>query len=112
MPSIDPGRLDRRITLQSRTTSRDGEGSAIVAFADEDTIWAQKLSETSSEGRRLLAVRAEATIVFRIRYRSSLTSQHRIYFGGRYYDIVGDPVEEGFRETLLVTARYTEGAAA
>lgn len=111
---INPGLLDRRITLQSRTESRDNEGSAVTTFADETQIWAQKVSENSAEARRLLATRSGAEIVFRIRYRASLTSAHRIYFDGRYYDIVGDPTEDtshARHEAMLVAARYTAGGA-
>lgn len=111
---LDPGKLDRRITLQTRTTTRDDEGSAVTSFRDEAKIWAEKVSETSSEARRLLSVRSGATVVFRIRYRSNLTSEHRIYFEGRYYDIVGDPVEDTAHErheAMLVAARYTAGGA-
>jgi SPP1 family predicted phage head-tail adaptor len=108
---IDPGRLDRRVVIQARTNSRDDEGSAIVSYADETTVWAQKVEVNTSEARRLLAVRADASLILRIRYLASLTSQHRLYFEGKYFDVLGDPVEEGRRETMLVTARYTEGDA-
>lgn len=111
---LEPGKLDRRITIQARTNSRDDEGSPVTTFADEEVVWAEKVSETSIEARRLLSTRSGATIVFRIRYRSSLTSNHRLYFEGRYYDIVGDPIEDAEhdrREAMLVAARYTAGGS-
>lgn len=112
---LNPGALDRRITVQARTETRDDEGGTVVTYADELDLWAQKVTETSSEARRLLSIRSGAEIVFRIRWRSTLTSSHRIVFDGRTYDIVGDPVEDsahGRHEAMLVAARYTAGGAA
>lgn len=112
---LEPGRLDRRVVIQARTETRDDEGSAVVTFADEATIWAQKVELNSREARSAGSLRAETTLLLRIRYRSSLTAKHRLYFEGKYYDVNGDPVEDtghARREAMLVQARYTEGAAA
>lgn len=106
--SINPGKMDRRIVIQVKTTTRGAAGGTVVAWADERVVWAEKVSETSTEGRRMLALRAEATVIFRIRYLSTLTTRHRIYFEGQYHDILGDPVEEGRREMMLVTAKRVE----
>lgn len=108
---LDPGKLDRRVTVQARTSTRDAEGSAVDAFATEATIWAQKVQTTGSEARRAGSLRAETDLVLRIRYRSTLTEQHRLVFEGRTYDIVSI-VEEGRREAQVIQARFTEGAAA
>ncbi len=112
---MNPGLLDRRVVIQSRTESRDDEGSAVVTFAEEATIWAQKVELNSREARSAGSLRAGTTLLLRIRYRASLTAQHRLYFEGKYYDVNGDPIEDtslGRREAMLVQGRYTEGAAA
>jgi SPP1 family predicted phage head-tail adaptor len=112
---MNPGRLDRRLVIQSRSTTRDDEGSPVVAFANEAEVWAQKLDLNSREARSAGSLRAETTLLLRIRYRSSLTAQHRLYFEGKYYDVNGDPIEDvsmGRRAAMLVQGRYTEGAAA
>jgi SPP1 family predicted phage head-tail adaptor len=112
---FNPGRLDRRLAIQARTSTRDDQGSPLVAFATERTVWAEKVEMNSSEARSAGALRAETTLLLRIRYLSSLTSQHRLYFEGKYYDVNGDPIEDtsqGRREAMFVQGKYTEGADA
>jgi len=109
---MNPGKLDRRLVIQTKTTTRGAAGGPVETWANSATVWAEKVSTTSSEARRALATRAEATLVLRIRYLSSLTARNRLYFEGQYWDIVGDPIEEGRRDTMLVTARTVEAVEA
>jgi SPP1 family predicted phage head-tail adaptor len=116
---IDPAKMNRRVTIQAPTNSRDDEGSPVISFADEATIWCEKVSAAGQSGVRSQgdetrlsgSVRTTAIVVLRIRYRSTLTEQHRLYFEGRYYDVF-DIIEENLRETQLVHGKFTEGAAA
>lgn len=105
---IAAGKLDRRITIQARTTTRGTAGSAVVSYADEATIWAERVDLTGGKLRASAALRADASQVFRIRYRPTLTEQHRIRYNGRSYDILQID-EEGRREGMLVQARFVEG---
>lgn len=108
---VNAGRLDRRITIQSLATTRGTSGGVAKTYTDEATIWAEKVETTGREFRAAGSLRAETTIAFRIRYRSSLTEQHRIYFGGKYYDIL-QINEEGRQESQLIQARTVEAVAA
>lgn len=101
---MNPGKLDRRITIQARTTTRGASGGVVVSFADDATVWAQKVDSNGREMQAAGALRAEAELVLRIRYRSTLTTQHRIYYGGQYYDIL-QINEEGRRASQLLQAR-------
>ena len=107
---MNPGRLDRKVTIQARTASRDDEGSPVVSYATEATVPCERVQYAGTQGVRSGAVRAEATLVLRIRYRSTLTEKHRLQFEGRTYDILSID-EEGRRATQLVQARFTEGSA-
>lgn len=106
---MNPGRLDRKVTIQARTASRDDEGSPVVSYATEATVPCERVQMTGSEARRSAAVRADVNLTLRIRFRSTLTEQHRLVFEGRTYDIVAIN-EEGRRATQLVQANFTEGA--
>lgn len=108
---MNPGKLDRRLTIQARTLTRDAAGGAVPSYADVDTVWAQKVETTGRESRIANQLRADTTIVFRIRYYADLTEQHRLLFEGRYYDVT-QINEENRRETQLVQARTVEAAAA
>ena len=108
---MNPGSLDRRITLEAPVTTRGESGGVMVNFTAGLTRWAQKLESTGREFRAVGAVHAETTIAFRIRYVTGLTTQHRLTYEGRFYDIL-QINEEGRKTFQLIQARTTEGAAA
>ena len=108
---IDPGKMRWRAVFQSRTTTTDSEGSVIVTYADAYTRWVEKLEVSGSEARRAGAVRAEVTLALKMRYQSGIvTEQSRVYFEGRYYDVVSVEPNQHVGE-MLVQAKYTEGSA-
>lgn len=108
---FSPGKANRRVTIQAKTQTRGASGGFVDTWTTAWSTWAELVSMTSSEARRLLAQRSDATIVFRMRYRSDLTALHRVYYSGKYYNILGDPVQEDF-ESVLVTCRNVEEVAA
>lgn len=107
----NPGKFDRRISIQTRTVVRGSAGGAADSWSLLDTVWAQKIEEGSREFSSAAAMHAEATRAFRIRYRSDVTPQHRVVYGGQFHDILG-VTEEGRSEYLLLACAYTEGRAA
>ena len=107
----NPGKFDRRISIQTRTVTRGAAGGAAETYALLDTVWAQKFEEGTREFSAVRAMHAEATRAFRIRYRSDVTSQHRVVYSGQFHDIVGVN-EEGRSEFLMLACVYTEGRAA
>ncbi len=108
---IDAGRLDRKVTIQTRTTTTGASGGVVTSYATDATVSAQKVETTGRESRSAGALRAETDLVLRIRYRSTLTEKHRLYFESKYYDILAI-TEEGRRELQVLQARFTEGAVA
>ena len=107
----NPGKFDRRISFQTRTVTRGASGGAGESYVLLDTVWAQKIEEGTREFRAAAATHSEATRAFRIRYRSDVTPQHRVVYGGQFHDILG-VTEEGRSEYLLLACAYTEGRAA
>jgi SPP1 family predicted phage head-tail adaptor len=105
---IDPGKLDRKITIQQRTTTRETDGSVAVAYSTFKTVNAQKVQTGGGEARRAGAVRADTTLILRIRYIAALTTQHRVLFESKHYDIT-EISEEGRREFQLIQSRSVEG---
>jgi SPP1 family predicted phage head-tail adaptor len=80
------GRLDRKITLQKPTTSRDAYGGQATSWTDEATVWAQVQQQS---GRELFAAGklAEVDALFKIRYRSDVDETWQVVYDGRTYDI-------------------------
>lgn len=107
---MNPGKLDRRITIQELTVTRGDSGCVIEGWSELDTVWAEKIEEGSREFRSAGALHAEMTRLFRIRHRSDITTKHRISFGGRLHDILGTvPDDNGRSNYMLLPAKYTEG---
>jgi SPP1 family predicted phage head-tail adaptor len=99
------GELDRRITLQTRSTSKSGTtGSTSEQFTTLATVWAQVKDLRGREFAAARQVNAEITTVFRIRWRTGVNELGRILYNGRTYDVVAPPAEIGRREGLEIMA--------
>lgn len=92
---INAGRMDQRITLQrAGSPARDAVGQKTVSWADLATVWA---AATTKKGREFFAAdaaTAEASVVFRIRYRADLlldSAALRVVWKGRTYDVTEPP---------------------
>jgi SPP1 family predicted phage head-tail adaptor len=105
---INHGKMDRRITIQTLTESRGSAGGIIEGWSNLDTVWAEKLEQGTREFRAAGSLHAEASRLFRIRYRTDVRESHRISFGGRLHDILGISEEER-GQTMLLNCKFTEG---
>lgn len=97
------GKLDRRITLQTRTAVQSVSGEYTETFANLATVWAEV---TDLRGREFFAAQqknADVTTRFRIRWRDDVTVLHRIQYESRNYNIVHS-AEIGRREGLELLA--------
>lgn len=105
---MNPGKMDRRVSIQALTVTRGAAGGAVETYSLLDTVWAERIEEGAREFRSGGALHAEATTLFRIRYRSDVTTKHRLVSGGRFFDILA-ATEEGRSKTVLLQTKYTEG---
>lgn len=97
MSELNPGLLDREITIQVATRTQDDEtGEEVIAWADDQTLYAQWMPGNSREayfaGQRLAA---HVDGVFRVPPidRPNPTTQ-RIVFDDRTFDMK-PPIEIG-----------------
>jgi SPP1 family predicted phage head-tail adaptor len=97
------GELDRRITIQSQTTTQADNLELNTAWVDEVSLPAAVKGLRGSERFEHDQRTAEQTKVFKIRYRKALTTKHRIVYDGQSYDIVNIN-ELGRRAGLELTA--------
>lgn len=95
--------MNKRITIQSVTSSTDSYGAATETWATFAIVWA---SVEPLIGKEYLAAKQTESAVshkFRIRYLSGLTPQMRIYWDSRYFTIASDiNVNEGNREMVVM----------
>lgn len=106
--SRNPGAMNRRLTVQSRTASKDAAGGRTQTWRDAFKVWAEQVSQKEME--RILgdAERAEDIRIFRIRYQPTLSSgEYRVLYQLKFYDITGI-IEEGIRDRMLLTCRAVQ----
>ena len=109
-PSVNPGRLDRRLTLLSPLGTRSESGARIDSWATTATVWGQWLPQGGREFTSAQARHAEATGLFRLRYRSDLTPEARLVCEGALYEVLAI-TELGRREYLELAVRSLYAAS-
>ena len=102
---MNPGKMDRRLTIQSRHMVKDSAGGRSESWVDAFQCWAEAVTQKAGERVAAGADRATDERQFRIRYKSGLTSgTHRVLYQLKFYDITGI-TEEGRRDRMLLTCR-------
>jgi SPP1 family predicted phage head-tail adaptor len=115
MRTIQPADLTERITFQVRATTRDALGQASGAWANvatDPTVWARP----GFIGGRDVAIAGQhqATLdaKFIIRKRADILPTWRVLWGGKPFEIIGQPIPLGqFSEWLQIncTAGVRDG---
>lgn len=93
------GKLDRTFTLQRLTRTVSAAGTVTDAWADFATVRAELVSSTVTEAGTGFGEADNSAVVFRIRYRADLTTEHRVIYEGRALDLAGI-LELGRRRAL------------
>jgi SPP1 family predicted phage head-tail adaptor len=83
------GNLDRKVTLQQRTlAAANARGEKIASYSTLAEVWGERRDVSGREFFAAGQLHAEASTRFLIRYRSSLTTVHRVVCEGVTYDVV------------------------
>jgi len=96
---VDVGTLNRRIRIETFTTSADSYGEPIKTWAVLGHVWAAIRPLKSSERFEAQQVNRQVNLRITIHHRTDVTEQMRILYDGDYYDIQGIR-ELGYREGL------------
>ena len=82
---MNPGKLNKRIIIQSYTSAKDPHGGENGSWATASTVWASVLTLTGRKLEIARSIDAEATVEIKIRYCSNLTItvDNRILYGTR-----------------------------
>ena len=105
----EPGRLDRRITIQEDVGTQDAAGQPVPSWqniASNPTIWAEVIPVGGSETFQAKQFGAEAVKKFRIRYRSDIIRKMRVVYDDDNYDIQDVAEDRRFerRQFQIITA--------
>lgn len=82
-------RLRHRVTLQQRERSDDAAGGSSVSWSNVAIVWADLRSRSSGADERAVGEKLEAfsTHEMTIRYRANITSDMRVSYKGRLFNI-------------------------
>ena len=101
---IDPGKLDRRITLQSASVSADGFGQSVRTYGTLATVWAMvEYRGVPKEGDETDKLTSVNKVRFTIRYRSDVNATTKISWDSKSYEIEGVSLEGRERYLILDT---------
>lgn len=103
MPLIDG--LRHRVTLESKTVTRDPLGGEIESWAAVAIVWAEVLPLQGREFFEARRLESELDSRIRIRYRSGVVPGMRITWGSRTYGIESVVEHESGRRELRLMCR-------
>ena len=105
------GQLDKRVTIQSKTVTRDSFGAEVETWSTHDTVWASIEPLRGREWLETRQVQADIDTRIRIRYLSTVTPSMRVVWGTHIYDIIAPPIHTRTdnRETQLMCREQING---
>jgi SPP1 family predicted phage head-tail adaptor len=80
------GKLDQRVTIQTRTAASDGGGGTYYSWANTATVWAHVKPRVARESLQEGRVNASQVVTFTIRNRA-LDETQRLVWRGEAYNI-------------------------
>lgn len=108
MTSINPGMLNRRITVEQQSTTQDGSGQDVSSWTLALSCWASIRVATSKDVYAAAGFVSQISHVVTIRYTPTpITSAMRVCYQGRHLSIqaVSDPDESRVMLQLLCLER-------
>lgn len=100
---LNIGRLNQRVALQQPATTVDALGQRVETWATVADVWAQAQPLRGREFFAAGQVQSEASVRFRMRYRSGVTSAMRVLWRDVPHAIVAEPIDvDGGQHTLEI----------
>ena len=87
MLNMQAGRLRHRVLIQKYEQTFDGWGTPIKGWADWAQVWAAIEPLRGQEFIAAQAAQSSTTVRVRIRRRPGITTEMRLVFEGRFYNI-------------------------
>lgn len=84
--------LDRRITIQTVSRTRNSFGEAVDSYSTLAEVWASKMDDSANEGYEIGQLTSVTQVTFVIRYLSTVKPDMRVVYDSQTYIIRG--VEE------------------
>ncbi|RCW85439.1 phage head closure protein [Phyllobacterium bourgognense] len=81
------GKLDKRIELQRETQIVKPSGSVVKEWQTFATIRAEVVQQSASEYLTGFGEAETNTVIFRIRYVADISTDDRVFYSGKPYDL-------------------------
>jgi SPP1 family predicted phage head-tail adaptor len=91
---LGPSELKNRITLERPEKGiQDGGGGSASTWVVVATVWAKITTQRSDEA--IVAMQTTGTAVHNvtIRYRTDIKGSWRVGYSGKFYNIIGPPID-------------------
>lgn len=85
---MDAGAMDQRVTLQSRSVTKDAMGQDTITWVDVVEVWARRINQRSAEAFQAAQVGDDDVVELHIRHRADVLTTWRLQWGGVGYDII------------------------
>ena len=82
------GKLDRRVQIKVKTSSRDSYGAEILTYSVLATVWAEVVAISGREYFAAAQFVPEATLKIRMRFREDFDETALISYDGVDYNIL------------------------
>lgn len=109
---MNPALFNKRITFQTPTDPdlTNENGFPVVDWTDVKTVWAMVKTpndkSSTTEFYEAASTYARSTLSFIIRYTIGITSDMRIKYRGRFYEITAPPINDNEHDkTLTIVGR-------
>jgi len=100
---MNSGDLRHRVELQQRVKSRNAVGEETYTWFTYATVWAAVEPLTGRELYEAQQISAEVTVRVRVRYLKSMSTEHRVLFDSRGFNVnFVQNLEERNRELVLL----------
>lgn len=102
---MDIGRLNRRVEILEFRKHRDEYGGEIGKWVTVAKVWAAIVPVSGSEQMFAQQVTAEKVVRITIRFCDWLTVLHRIKYGNKLYEILGEIDNETAHRATILNAK-------
>jgi len=103
----DPGQLDRRVTFEQATTTRNTNGEEVYAWSTYATRWAGIEYGGGSDVVNSDRLLSQMSVRFTVRYDSRINKSMRIKYKHWYYNII-KLTEQGRNDYLILDCETTD----
>jgi SPP1 family predicted phage head-tail adaptor len=85
---MEAGRLRQRVTIQQKSVTRNSYEEEIVTWTDVAEVWAEVAPLVGREYLEARQTQADVSHKVRMRYRSGILEEMRVYFESRALEVV------------------------